>query len=93
MSAELDHIDDLIEQLHQAVQECKHIGDKDEKKVSDFLHWLAVRVWNVRQEIDGDKARVWGMSDDQILHARLAECQTPCTANGDDQPCMVVEND
>jgi tRNA(Glu) U13 pseudouridine synthase TruD len=71
MSAELDRIDDLLEQLHQAVQDCRYIGDKDEKKVTDFCQWLSVRVWNARQEVDGSRAAAWGMTEEQVNNARL----------------------
>jgi hypothetical protein len=71
MSAELDQIDELAEQLHQAVQGCKHISDKDEKKVIDFLQWLHMRVWTARQEVDEDKAQAWGLTEEQVLHARF----------------------
>jgi hypothetical protein len=59
MVESLDLIEELLEQLQQAVQDCPHISDENEEKVTDFANWLHHVVYITRQGLDSEQGNRW----------------------------------
>lgn len=69
MTTQLDRIDELSEQLYEAVEECGLISEEDAAAIAEALHNLGVAVWNARHQGDNERCNRWGThwSPDDIM--------------------------
>ena len=90
MTAKLDRIDELLEELHATVTDCALIDDEEQAKVTKFCTWLSHRVHLARQATDDHRIKAYqlrhGLTWAQVERLYFAGIESqPANSDGNNE--------